>query len=67
MHSNIKKASFVIADLAYERPSCYYELGLAQAMGKLTFFIALAGTKIHQTYGDIHFYEGIEQYKYYRI
>lgn len=61
--SNIKKASFVIADLSYERPSCYYELGLAQAMGKPTFLIALAGTKVHQAYGDIHFYEEIEQYR----
>lgn len=42
-------AEFVIADLSLERPSCYYELGLAQALYKKVFIIAHDGTDIHQT------------------
>lgn len=30
----IRAADFIIADLSYERPSCYYEVGFAQGLGK---------------------------------
>jgi hypothetical protein len=40
----------VIADLSLERPSCYYELGLAQALGVRVALIAETGTVIHQAH-----------------
>jgi hypothetical protein len=33
-------AVFVLADLSLERPSCYFELGLAQAVRAHVFVIA---------------------------
>lgn len=49
MIDEIAGADSVIVDLSHERPSCYYELGLAEALGKRTLLIAEAGTPIHQT------------------
>jgi nucleoside 2-deoxyribosyltransferase len=46
---DIRGAQFILADLSLERPSCYYELGLAEALGKPVFLIAAKGTDIHQT------------------
>lgn len=56
---------FVIADLSLERPSCYFELGLAQALAKPTILIAEEGTPIHQTNGrsTIRFYKNIDEYQ----
>lgn len=44
-------ATLVIADLSLQRPSCYYELGLAQALGRTTLLIAEEGTDVHQAFG----------------
>jgi hypothetical protein len=48
---DIAEARFVLVDLSLERPSCYYEMGLAQSLHKRTVLIACAGTPIHQAYG----------------
>ena len=61
--SEVKGALFIFADISYERPSCYYELGVAQGLNKKTFLVALSGTTIHQTEGKIHFYSNLEEYK----
>ena len=45
---DMKTATLVIADLSLERPSCYYELGLAQSLGVPTLVLAASGTRIHQ-------------------
>ena len=58
-----KNASFVFADISFERPSCYYEIGIAQALQKATFIVALKGTKIHQVEGKVHFYNELTEYK----
>lgn len=47
--NQLTSAEFVLADLTGERPSCYYELGLAEAMGKKVSLLARVGTPIHQT------------------
>jgi nucleoside 2-deoxyribosyltransferase len=45
----MRGAECVIADLSRERPSCYYELGVAEALGKKVHLIAEAGTPLHQS------------------
>jgi hypothetical protein len=42
-------AAFVLVDLTHERPSCYYELGLAEALGLKVRLVAECGTPIHQS------------------
>jgi nucleoside 2-deoxyribosyltransferase len=63
--SLINDSDFVLADLSLERPSCYFELGLAQALGKEVFLIAQQGTDIHQAHGRglTRFYEGLSGYE----
>lgn len=60
----IKSAEFVLVDLSLERPSCYYELGLAQALGSPVEVIAEYGTRIHQldNRNVVEFYRGIDHY-----
>lgn len=36
----IRRSRFIIADLTEERPSCYFEAGFADALGKKILFIA---------------------------
>ncbi len=36
----IKRARFIIADMTEERPSCYFEAGYADALGKKVLYIA---------------------------
>jgi nucleoside 2-deoxyribosyltransferase len=59
--ASMREASLVIADLSLERPSCYYELGVAQTLGRPTFLLAAFGTVIHQVAHRerVHFYEGL--------
>jgi hypothetical protein len=47
--SDLRNASLVIVDLSLERPSCYFELGIAQALDAPVCIIAALGTKLHQT------------------
>ena len=36
----IRGAQFVVADLTDERPSCYFEAGFAEALGKSVIYVA---------------------------
>jgi hypothetical protein len=64
--SDMEAAEFVLADLSFERPSCYFEIGLAQAAGLPISLIAATGTRIHQVgdsgESDVTFYSGLEEY-----
>lgn len=61
---DLKLAAFVLADLSLERPSCYFELGIAEALGARVLLIAAAGTPIHQAGGlcEVTFYSDMTQY-----
>jgi hypothetical protein len=58
----MQRAEFVLADLSLERPSCYFELGLAEAANAF-FLVAAAGTPIHQVgnAGKVVFYSDMVQ------
>ena len=61
----LRDSEFVLADLSLERPSCYFELGLAQALGKEVYLIAKQGTDIHQAHGRnlTRFYSDLSTYE----
>ena len=63
--SVIRDSDFVLADLSMERPSCYFELGLAQALGKDVYLIAQQDTDIHQAHGRglTRFYKDLPGYE----
>lgn len=63
--NDLRASQLVVADLSFERPSCYFEVGLAQAIGTPVVLIAEKGTVFHQaggtdrviTYGDLASYQ----------
>ncbi len=61
----MRNAAFVFADLSLARPSCYYELGLAEALGKPVYAIAQTGTDIHQTSfrNQVKYYAGLDDFQ----
>ena len=60
----LQQAKIVIADISFERPSCYYEIGLAEALQVPVCLVALQGTTIHQNaqFAPVQFYEKLEDY-----
>lgn len=58
-------ATQIVADLALERPSCYFEVGVAQAAGLTVDLIAPTDTPIHQVVGRrrVHYYSSPEEYE----
>jgi nucleoside 2-deoxyribosyltransferase len=61
----ITESNFCIADLSYERPSCYFEVGYLQALNKKVYLIARDNTIIHQVLNPetIKYYANIDAYK----
>ncbi|MGW5053930.1 hypothetical protein [Actinokineospora sp. NPDC004072] len=59
-----RKAGRIIADLSFERPSCYYELGVAQTVRRDVVLVAEVGTNLHQAEGrsEAFFYHDLKQY-----
>jgi hypothetical protein len=64
VRTDLRNAAVVIADLSLERPSCYFELGVAQALDLPVQMIAASGTPIHQTAtpGAVIFYSDLDEY-----
>jgi hypothetical protein len=57
--NEIRRAQFVVADLTDERPSCYFESGYAEALGKPVVYIASRESIMHpgeetKIHFDIH-------------
>ena len=63
--SILRDTDCLIADLTFERPSCYYELGFIQALEKKSLIIASQGTQIHfiQNRDQVSFYTSMEEYQ----
>lgn len=49
---DLRRSWLAIADLSLERPSCYFEVGLAQGIGVPLAFLAAENSVLHQA-GDI--------------
>jgi nucleoside 2-deoxyribosyltransferase len=66
MIEQIKRAVVVIVDLSFERPSCYYELGVAESLHKKIIVFAKLGTNIHQTSyrNEITFYKNLNEFEF---
>jgi hypothetical protein len=62
---DLQNASLVVADLSLERPSCYFELGIAQALDLPVCIVAVDGTRVHQTAspGSVQFYSNLDEYR----
>jgi hypothetical protein len=58
-------AKLIIGDLALERPSCYFEVGIAQGARLPVELIAPEGTPVHQVSHreDVSFYVNLEAYE----
>jgi hypothetical protein len=63
--SDLAASDLIIADLSLERPSCYFEVGLAQAVGRHVVLIASEGTMLHQAGGTerVATYTDLASYK----
>lgn len=63
--ANIRCARFVIADMTEARPNCYYELGIAHALGKDVIHISNDSNDIHFDIKDFNFivYQTIDELK----
>lgn len=53
--NNIREALFIIADVTGARPNCYYELGVAHALGKEVIHLTHSASDIHFDLKDFNF------------
>ena len=62
--ADMEASSVVFADVSLERPSCYFEIGLAQAIGVPTVVVAQSGTQLHQFAGrdQVRYYNDLGEY-----
>lgn len=63
---DMQTSDLVFADLTGERPSCYYELGLAEALRLPIFALAERGSPIHQTSirGEVQTYSSLDEFEH---
>jgi len=61
----LRSSDYILADITFERPSCYYEVGYAQALAKSITIIAAFGTHVHQVSGknNIQFFRNLDEYE----
>jgi hypothetical protein len=54
---NIAKAGVVVADVSVPNPNVYYEIGLADALGKPVFLFKQKDVRLPADFSGIHYYE----------
>ncbi len=54
---SITQAGVIVAEVTVPNPNVYYELGLADALGKPIFLFKQEGTVLPADIGGVHFYE----------
>ena len=54
---SITQAGIVVSDVTVPNPNVYYELGLADALGKPTFLFKQAGASLPADVSGVHYYE----------
>ena len=54
---SITQAGIVVGDVTVPNPNVYYELGLADALGKPTFLFKQVGAPLPADVGGVHYYE----------
>lgn len=61
----MREALFILVDLSLERPSCYFELGLAEVSGAPLLLLAKDGSTIHQIglMRNVEFFTDLDRYK----
>jgi len=61
----MRTSDFVFADLTHERPSCYFEIGIAESCGAALVTVAAEGTDIHQMSrpNDTKFFSSLEEFR----
>lgn len=61
----MNEVDFAIADLSYERPSCYYEIGYLQGLFKPVYLIAKESSTIHlvKDHSLIQYYKSLDDYQ----
>ncbi|GAB3636710.1 hypothetical protein GCM10027422_23000 [Hymenobacter arcticus] len=61
----LQQCDCAIADLSYERPSCYYEVGYLQAIRKPVYLTSDTNTALHQALEieNVLLYSGLNEYR----
>lgn len=54
---SIARAGVIVAEVSVPNPNVYYEIGLADALGKPVFLFKQAGTQLPADLGGVHYYE----------
>lgn len=59
------EADLVLGDLSLERPSCYFEVGVAQGIGKRTVLIMSSRSVLHQVFErqSVETFAGLDEYE----
>lgn len=55
--NSIKEAGLIIAEVSVPNPNVYYEIGLADALGKPVFLYKQKGVELPADFGGDHYYE----------
>ena len=57
MWRSITQAGLIVADVSVPNPNVYYEIGLADALGKPVFLFKQTSVTLPADFGGVHYYE----------
>ncbi|MDQ6760945.1 MAG: nucleotide-binding protein, partial [Acidobacteriota bacterium] len=56
VHLFITQAGVIVAEVSVPNPNLYYEIGLADALGKPVFLFKQASATLPADFGGVHYY-----------